>query len=177
MSSASRKRLAVLDAPPGYGKTTLLADWYTHASSSDAREFAWLTLEATENDPALFWRYVVAALRSAGLEAGAHADTILLVPGADVEEAVGSLLNDLRGLDPHVVLVLDDYHAVREGRCHELMETFLAHAPPNVHLVVSSRSDPQLPLASLRAAGELAEIRAADLRLTEEESLEFLRLS
>ena len=176
-SSASRKRLAVLDAPPGYGKTTLLADWYTHGSSSDVREFAWLTLEATENDPALFWRYVVAALRSAGLEAGAHAETILLVPGADVEEAVRSLLNDLRGLDPHIVLVLDDYHVVREKRCHELMETFLAHAPPSVHLVVSTRSDPPLPLASLRAAGELAEIRTADLRLTEEESLEFLRLS
>ena len=176
-SLAFRKRLAVLDAPPGYGKTTLLADWFTRASATDDRQLAWLTLEATENDPALFWRYVVAALQRGGVDAGARAEHVLLVPGADVEEAVRLLLNDLGGLDPHVVLVLDDYHAVREERCHELMGTFLTHAPPSVHLVVSTRSDPPLPLASLRAAGELAEIRAADLRLTEEESLDFLRLS
>ena len=175
-SSAIDKRLTVVDAPAGYGKTTLLADWYRHRREAEAEIVAWLTLEPAENDPALFWRYLVAALRWAGFTGGAHAESILHVPGADLEAAVRSLLNDLADFDRRIVLILDDYHLVREPVCHELITYLLEHAPAGVRLVLATRSDPPLPLASLRAAGQLAEIRARDLRLTPEETATFVRV-
>ena len=177
VSSASQKRLTIVDAPAGYGKTTVLADWYRDQDGATDEIVAWLSLERAENDPALFWRYVVGALRWRGFAGGANAEAILRVPGADVGAAVRSLLNDLATADERIVLILDDYHVVREPTCHELVADLLEHLPAGVRLIIATRSDPPLPLASLRVAGRLAEIRAADLRLTPEETASFVRVT
>ena len=177
VSSASEKRLTIVDAPAGYGKTTVLADWYRDQDGATDEIVAWLSLERAENDPALFWRYVVGALRWRGFAGGANAEAILRVPGADVGAAVRSLLNDLATADQRIVLILDDYHVVREPTCHELVADLLEHLPAGVRLIIATRSDPPLPLASLRVAGRLAEIRADDLRLTPEETASFVRVT
>ena len=113
----------------------------------------------------------------AGSTGGANAEAILRVPGADVGAAVRSLLNDLAAADQRIVLILDDYHVVDEPACHELVADLLEHLPAGVRLVIATRSDPPLPLASLRVAGQLAEIRADDLRLTPEEAASFVRVT
>ena len=110
-----------------------------------------------------------------GSTGGANAEAILRVPGADVGAAVRSLLNDLATADERIVLILDDYHVVSEPTCHELVADLLEHLPAGVRLIIATRSDPPLPLASLRVAGRLAEIRADDLRLTPEETASFVR--
>ena len=175
-SSATQKRLTVVDGPVGYGKTTLLAEWYREQMGTGEGIVAWLSLERAENDPALFWRYVVESLRWAGFTGGARAAEILRVPGADVGAAVRSLLNDLGAARQRIVLILDDYHVVDEPACHELVAYLLEHSPQGFRLILATRSDPPLPLASLRAAGQLAEIRTADLRLTPEEAADFVRV-
>src|SRR3984885_2680512 len=173
-SWATTQRLTLVEAPLGYGKTTLVADWHRRLAREGAIA-AWLTLEDAENDPALFWRYVIGALRSAGSPVGAEAEIMLGVPGADPGRAVRSLINDLACHPSPTVVVLDDYHVIRERQCHELMAMFLRRSPSNVHVVIATRSDPPLPLGSMRAASQLAELRARDLRLTEREAAEFVR--
>ena len=126
VASASQKRLTLVNAPVGYGKTTVLADWYRRQRGAD-EIVAWLSLERAENDPALFWRYVVGALRWSGFEGGANAEAILRVPGADVGAAIRSLLNDLAAADKRIALILDDYHVVEEPACHELVAYLLEH--------------------------------------------------
>jgi LuxR family transcriptional regulator, maltose regulon positive regulatory protein len=106
--SATTHRLTLVDAPLGYGKTTVVADWWRLATRSD-QTVAWLTVEDPENDPALFWRYVVGALRAAGSPVGAAAEAMLSVPGTDLRLAVGSLINDLASQPSRTILVLDDY--------------------------------------------------------------------
>ena len=95
-SGGASRRLTIVDAPAGYGKTTLLASWFERRAETDGQVVAWLSLEQSEDDPALFWRYVVGALRWAGFAGGAGAESMLRVPGTDVEAAIRSLLNDLR---------------------------------------------------------------------------------
>jgi LuxR family transcriptional regulator, maltose regulon positive regulatory protein len=175
LSSATTQRLTLVDAPLGYGKTTLVADWWRRTRCEHQR-IAWLTLEDAENDPALFWRYAVGALQAAGLPVGTAAEATLGVPGTDLRLAVGSLINDLASQPSRTVLVLDDYHVIRERRCHGLLALFLDRAPPNVSVVIATRSDPPLPLGSIRGAGQLAELRERDLRLTVGEAAEFVRV-
>jgi LuxR family maltose regulon positive regulatory protein len=174
--SATTQRLTLVDAPLGYGKTTVLADWWRLATRAE-QTTAWLTVEDAENDPALFWRYVVGALRAAGSPVGLNAEAMLSVPGTDLRLAVGSLINELASQPSRTILVLDDYHVIRERRCHDLLALFLERAPANVHVVIATRSDPPLPLGSIRGAGQLTELREGDLRLTGREGAEFVRTS
>jgi LuxR family transcriptional regulator, maltose regulon positive regulatory protein len=153
-------------APAGFGKTALLAD----CARSGGRPVAWLGLDSGDSDPARFWRYVVAALNRArpGL-AGP------LPPGSP-KGLVTALINELAA-DPgpdDVLLVLDDYHLVDSGPVHESVAFLLENLPPGLRVVVSGRADPPLPLARLRARGQLAELRAADLRFTPEEAAALL---
>ena len=163
-----------MEAPLGWGKTTVVADWWRRIPR-DGAVAGWLTLADPENDPALFWRYVVGALRFAGSPAGERAEVLIRAPGADLQLAVSSLINDLAARPVPTMLVLDDYHAIREPECHELLALFLDHAPAHVHVVIATRSDPPLPLGSIRAAGQLAELRERDLRLTAGEAAAFVR--
>jgi LuxR family maltose regulon positive regulatory protein len=157
-------------APAGFGKTALLADW----ARGDGRAVAWLGLDGGDSDPARFWRYVVAALDRArpGL-----AGRVGSPPQASAEGLVTALVNELAaGPGPdEVLLVLDDYHLVESGPVHESVAFLLENLPPGLRVVVSGRADPPLPLARLRARGQLAELRAADLRFTGEEAAALLR--
>ncbi len=152
-------------APAGFGKTALLADW----ARGSGRPVAWLGLDAGDSDPARFWRYALAALDGArpGL-----AGRIGPPPARSFEGLVTVLINELAA-DPgpdEVLLVLDDYHLVDSGPVHESVAFLLENLPPGLQVVVSGRTDPPLPLARLRARGQLTELRAADLRFTAEEA-------
>jgi LuxR family transcriptional regulator, maltose regulon positive regulatory protein len=160
-------------APAGFGKTALLADW----ARGGGRPVAWLGLDAGDSDPARFWRYVVAALDQArpGL-AGPVGALLGPPPPRSFEGLVTALINELAA-DPgpdEVLLVLDDYHLVDSGPVHESVGFLLENLPPGLRVVVCGRADPPLPLARLRARGQLAELRAADLRFTPEEAAALL---
>ena len=164
----ARGRMLVC-APAGFGKTALLADW----ARGSGQPVAWLGLDGGDSDPARFWRHVVAALDGArpGLAARLGAP---LPPSP--EALVTDLINNLAA-DPgqdEVLLALDDYHLVEAGPVHESLGFLLENLPPGLRVVVSGRADPPLPVARLRARGQLAELRAADLRFTPEEAAALL---
>lgn len=162
-------RLTLVSAPAGYGKTTLLADWAGHGGVAAA----WLALDRDDNDPVRFLRYAIAALQTLDANIGSVVEPML---GASLpaRTALSALLNDLARLSQQIVLVLDDYHVIDDAGVHEAITFLLDHLPPHVHLVIATRADPPLPLARLRARGQLAELRAADLRFTVEEVRAFL---
>jgi LuxR family maltose regulon positive regulatory protein len=165
-------RVSVISGPIGYGKTTLLAHWL-QAESVEV-PFAWVSLDEQDNDPARLWRHIVEALRLAVPEGKDFGADVLVGLGAVAETFVSTtlsmLINELADLPRRVVLVLDDYQFVTEVETHESVTFFIEHLPENVHLVISSRSDPPLPLGRLRAMGELNEIRTGQLAFTEEEA-------
>jgi ATP/maltotriose-dependent transcriptional regulator MalT len=164
--------LVLVCTPAGFGKTTLLADWAT----STTLPVAWLSLDADDNDPARFWRYVATALDRVVGGLGEHM-VPLLSPGSGVssEGVVTALINQLEANPDEVALVLDDYHAIESTAIHDSLGFLLSHLPPRLHLAIASRSDPPLPLARLRASGQLTELRAADLRFTPSEAAAFLQ--
>jgi LuxR family maltose regulon positive regulatory protein len=173
LSRGAESALTLVSAPAGFGKTTLLAEWLAVAAG-DGRSVAWLSLDQRDNDPALFWTYLVAALNTAAPEGGAGALSLLQPPEAPGEAGLVTLLNDLDAISSDVVLVLDDYHVIDARDVQDGMAFLLEHLPPQIHLVIASRTDPSLPLARLRGRGELAEIRAADLRFTPSEAAAYL---
>ncbi len=164
LNRGAESKLTLVSAPAGFGKTTLLADWLA-AVAVDGRTMTWLSLDQSDNHPASFWTYLIAALQTAEPHIGASAISLLQSPQPPPIEAVLTLLlNELGGMSTDLVLVLDDYHVVDARDIHDGMVFLLDHLPPRPHLVIASRADPPLPLARLRARGELVEIRAADLR-------------
>ena len=170
-----RPPLLLVSAPAGFGKSTLLAQSLLTATDDPRPAVAWLSLDPGDSDPSRFWAYVLAALRTAAPEVGASAQGLLDAPGdAPITTVLTSLLNDLAATDEEVVLVLDDYHVVQGPDVHEAMSFLVDHLPPHLRLVIATRSDPPLPLARLRARGELVEVRAADLRFTEHETAAYL---
>ena len=173
LSRGAESALTLVSAPAGFGKTTLLAEWLA-AAPADGRSAAWLSLDQRDNDPALFWTYLVAALKTAASEVGSGALSLLQPPRPPSEAGLVTLLNDLDALSNDVVLVLDDYHVIDAREVQDGMAFLLEHLPPQIHLVIGSRADPVLPLARLRGRGELVEIRAADLRFTPGEAAEYL---
>src|ERR671921_1641466 len=172
-----RRRLTLVSAPAGFGKTTLLSEWLEE-SSGDGRSVAWLSLEEADNDPARFLAYLVSALRSAlgdGIGEGVLA-SLRLPEFPPVEAVVGVLINELADVrHEEVTIVLDDYHVIHSGPVHGATSFLLEHLPGNAHLVISGRADPPLPLAKLRARDQVTEIRAAELRFTTEEATSFLK--
>jgi LuxR family maltose regulon positive regulatory protein len=172
LSRGAESELTLISAPPGFGKTTLLTDWLADTTSNTGPA-AWLSLDRRDNDPALFWTYVVTAVKTA-YGVGADALTLLQSPQQPIEAVIASLLNDLQGVSNDVVLVLDDYQVIDARDVQEGMAFLLEHLPQHIHVVIAGRADPPLPLARLRGRGELAEIRAADLRFTPEEAATYL---
>jgi LuxR family maltose regulon positive regulatory protein len=161
--------LTLVSAPAGFGKTTLVADWF-----AGERTTAWLSLDAHDNDPEKFWTYVLAAL--ATVTPDLSEDTAALLQGrqAPLKTVVATLINDLETASQDIVLVLDDYHVITAPEIHDSVTFLLEHLPPQLSLVIVTRADPPLPLASLRADGALLEVRAADLRFTADEAAEYL---
>ncbi len=173
LSRGAGSAMTLVSAPAGFGKTTLLTDWLATAPA-EGRSAAWLSLDRHDNDPASYWTYLVAALDNALPGIGGGALSLLESPQPPFEAAISALLNDLHAGSHHVVLVLDDYHVIEASDVQDAMAFLLAHLPPHVHVVISSRADPDLPLARLRARGELVEIRAADLRFSADEAAAYL---
>lgn len=165
--------LTLVSAPAGFGKTTLLTEWLD-AAPGDGPTAAWLSLDQRDNDASLFWAYVIAALQTATPAIGARALAVLESGQSPIEMVLATLLNELAAVAHEVLLVLDDYHVIEAEEVHDGMAYLLDHAPPQLRLVIAARSDPPLPLARLRARGELVEIRAADLRFTRDEADAYL---
>jgi LuxR family maltose regulon positive regulatory protein len=173
LSRNSRPRLTLISAAPGFGKTTLLAAWLNAARTTE-RPVAWVSLEESERQPGSFWTYVVTALDAAAPGIGAGALPLLQTANPPIDAVLANVLNELGGLPAGLDLVLDDYHLADGPAIAPDMTFFLEHLPEHVHLVISTRADPALPLAGLRARGELLEIRAADLRFTLDEVAAYL---
>ncbi len=168
--------LTLVSAPAGFGKTTLVTEWLAApASPAGDRRIAWLSLDRADNDPASFWTYVIAALRTVASGVGEGALTLLRASQPPpIETVLTALLNDLGAAAGDIVLVLDDYHVIDASDVQDGMAFLLDHLPPWLHVVIASRADPALPLARWRARGELAEIRAAELRFTPDEAAAYL---
>ena len=165
--------VVLVSAPAGFGKTTLLAEWLI-ADDETRKPAAWLSLDRRDSDPAVFWAYVIAAVRKVAPNVGADALGTLQSNPTALEAVVTSLLNDVGALTEEVVLVLDDYHLVESLDVQQSMRFVVEHLPEQLHLVVASRADPPWPLAGLRAGGELLEVRASDLRFTSQEAAAYL---
>ena len=176
LDRGAASRLVLVSAPAGFGKTTLLTEWLAGpATPAGERLAAWVSLDRGDNDPASFWTYVIAALRTAAPGVGEGALALLQAPGPQPNETVLTvLLNDLGAVADDIVLVLDDYHVIDAPVVQDAMAFLLDHLPPRLHVVIAGRADPALPLARLRARGELAEIRAAELRFTPDEAAAYL---
>ncbi len=177
-------KLALVSAPAGFGKTTLLSEWI--ATPHGQRAVAWLSLDESDNDPVRFWTYVVTALET--IQPGLGAQPLALLQSPQplptmsaprgevewIESALTLLINALTGLSTEFVVVLDDYHIITAQPIHDAVAFLLDHLPSQMHLVIASRADPPLPLARLRARSQLIELRAADLRFTPDEAVTFL---
>jgi LuxR family maltose regulon positive regulatory protein len=162
---------ALLSGPAGFGKTTLLSEFVGRLPQPPA----WLSLDEGDNDPIRFWSYVIAACQTVHKGVGESARSLLAAPQPPPEDAVPTILiNDLARLEADLVLVLDDFHVIDNPSIHAALSFLLDHMPENHHIVLSTRSDPPLPLARFRARNRLVEICAKDLRFTSEEAAAFL---
>jgi LuxR family maltose regulon positive regulatory protein len=185
LSEGLQRKLTLISAPAGFGKTTLVAHWelatpaptpaLRTSPSADTLKMAWLSLDDDDNDPVRFWSYVIAALQTIDVGLGTDAQALLQARHrAPFKAIIATLVNSLSDLPNDLVLVLDDYHLITAEPIHEGVSYLLDHLPPRLHLIVTTRADPPLPLSRLRARGQLVELRAADLRFTPEEAAVFL---
>jgi LuxR family maltose regulon positive regulatory protein len=168
-----RRRLTLVSAPAGFGKTTLVGSWLARLAAGAGCRVAWVSLDAGDREAGSFWTYVLTALDRAAPGTGS-AGLAALAAGRPVEAALAVVLNELSVLDDDVVLVLDDYHLAESPEVQSGTAFLLERLPPQLRLVLVTRADPALPVARLRARGELSEVRAADLRFTDAETSEFL---
>jgi LuxR family transcriptional regulator, maltose regulon positive regulatory protein len=166
------RRLNLVAAPAGWGKTTLLAEWL---SADDEVAFAWLSLDENDNDPARFWSYVSAALRKAGVEIPPAFDAAVSAPGTPVADvALPLLVNALVAAEREHVLVLDDYHLISDAEIHGGVRFLLTRLPVTSHLVICTRAEPPVDISRLRARGELGEILSDHLRFSDAEAAALL---
>ncbi|HEV8164045.1 MAG TPA: hypothetical protein VGR74_06300 [Actinomycetota bacterium] len=172
LRGGAASRLTLVSAPAGFGKTTLLTEWL--AASPTGRPVAWLSLDEGDGQAASSWTYVITALQTVAPGVGASALPLLQSGQPPIETVLTTVLNELGTVPDDLYLVLDDYHLVDGPDVQTGMTFLLEHLPPQVHLVISTRADPELPLARLRARGALVEVRAADLRFTLEEAAAYL---
>jgi LuxR family transcriptional regulator, maltose regulon positive regulatory protein len=173
LSEGVSKPLTLVYGPAGSGKTMLVAQW--RASTQDGLPVAWLSLDAGDNDPARFWTYFVEAVRSVLPGFGESALAMLRAPGvALVDGALLELTNELVEVAGQSALVLDDYHTIEDRRIHEALSSLIEHLPDTLRIVVTSRVEPALGIATLRARGQLHEIDASQLRFSRSEAASLL---
>jgi LuxR family maltose regulon positive regulatory protein len=172
LRAGSARKLTLIAAPPGFGKSTLLAEW---AATQPEPGVAWLSLDESDNDPARFFTYLAAAVRHVQPGLGERALTALRSPGAALIDVVlPHFLNELGRLDGQLVLVIEDYHLISSQDVHQAVAYLVERSPAALRIILSTREDPPLPLGRIRARGELAEVRADDLRFTDAEADAFL---
>ena len=184
LNEGLHRKLTLISAPAGFGKTTLVTEWLDNPAVGSSKEnqnansIAWLSLDEGDNDPARFLSYFIAALNQVdGKDAilGKEALSMLQSPQLPPAETVlTSLINDITTIPDRIVFVLDDYHLIEAQPIHDALTFLLEHLPTQMHLVIATRQDPNLPLGRLRARDQLTELRAADLRFTHSEAAEFL---
>jgi LuxR family maltose regulon positive regulatory protein len=163
--------VTLISAPAGFGKTTLVSEWV----SGSERPTAWLSLDEGDSDPTRFLAYLITALQAVAAPIGQSLLGALQSPQPPSTELIlTSLLNEITTLPNNFILVLDDYHVIDSKSVDHALAFLLEHQPPQMHLVITTRQDPDLPLARLRTRGQLTELRAADLRFTISEAAEFL---
>jgi LuxR family maltose regulon positive regulatory protein len=176
------RTLTLISAPAGFGKTTLVSEWVQGMGGTTHRmAVAWLSLDEGDNDLARFLAYLIAALRTVEASIGKGVVSALQSPGLEdtstalpVEAVLTSLINEIAAFPGSIILVLDDHHTIESTPVDDALAFLLERLPPQMHLVITTREDPHLPLARLRARGRLTEIRASDLRFTSSEAAEFL---
>src|SRR6266545_3412217 len=193
LNDGLHRNLTLIAAPAGFGKTTLLSDWIaartadrglrtatvtsalSPQSSARSTRVAWLSLDEGDSDPTRFLAYLVAALQIIAPTIGAGVVAVLQSSQPPPTEAMlTALLNDITAIPDPFVLVLDDYHVIDAQPVDLALAFLLEHLPPQMHLVITTREDPQLPLARLRVRDQLTELRATDLRFTPAEAAAFL---
>lgn len=166
MESAAARVLTLVSAPAGFGKTTLLSGWV----SSSSRRICWLSLDRADNDPARFFAYLIATIRTIEPDFGTEILNLLQAQKTSLNESMlMSLVNDLAAIHEPFSLVLDDYHVIESDVIDDAIHFLLENLPPTINLVISSRTDPNFPLARLRASGALSELRASDLKFNKDE--------
>jgi LuxR family maltose regulon positive regulatory protein len=170
LNEGMHRRLTLVCAPAGFGKSTLLGEWV----AALPRPAAWLSLDEGDSEPARFLTYLVAAMRTVAVDIGEGVLGVLESSQPPTEPILMALLNEIDAIEDDFVLVLDDYHVIDAGAIDDALAFVLEHLPPRMHLIIATREDPRLPLARLRARGQLTELRAADLRFTVSEAAEFL---
>ena len=171
LHGGTKRKLSLISAPAGFGKTTLLKEWV----QSTALPVAWLSLDEHDNDPTLFWCYVLTALQRLCLDTGKERlKHLLSFQQYSIEEVLAALINEIALRPGDFALVLDNYHVITATPIHQALTFLLEHLPNQFHLVLSSRFDPPLPLARFRARGQITEIRATDLRFDIDEADMFL---
>jgi LuxR family transcriptional regulator, maltose regulon positive regulatory protein len=172
LNEGLHRKLTLISAPAGFGKTTLVSEWV----ASCKRPVAWLSLDKGDNDPTTFITYLVVALQTVVPKMGQGVLDILQMQQSQtppVESLLTSLLNDLNIVPEKLVLVLDDYHVIENQPLNQALSFLIERLPSQLHLVIATREDPPIPLARLRVQGQLTELRAADLRFTPAEAAEF----
>ena len=171
LNTGLRRNLTLVSAPAGFGKTTLLSEWVAGCE----RPVAWLSLDEGDNDPTRFLAYLIAALQTIAQNIGVGVLAMLQSPQPPpIEPILTALLNEFATFPEDFVLILDDFHVIEAKPVDSAISFLLEHLPSNMHLVITTRADPALPLARLRGRGELTEFRIADLRFSHSEAAEFL---
>lgn len=172
LNAGLEKKLTLVAAPAGFGKTTLMSEWIPKSP----RCVAWLSLDNNDNDPTRFWAYFIRSLQGLRKELGEGAFSLLESPQAPpITSILTALVNDIAAFPDAFSLVLDDYHVIESQPIHDALAFLVENQPANMHLVITTRMDPPLPLARLRARDQLTELRANDLRFTADEAASFLR--
>ncbi len=171
LNEGLRRKLTLVSAPAGFGKTTVVSEWIAGCD----RPAAWLSLDEMDSDPTRFLAYLVAALQTIEANIGQGIGGALQSPQPPpIESLLTALLNEIVTIPDEFMLVLDDYHAVDAKPVDDALTFLIEHLPPNMHIVITTREDPRLPLSRLRVRGQLTELRAADLRFTPSEAATFL---
>lgn len=172
LNSGLDRKLTLIAAPAGFGKTTLLSEWIPQSP----RCVTWLSLDEGDNDPVKFWAYFIASLQGLKPELGASVLSLLQShQHPPITSILTALINDITAFKDMLVIVLDDYHIIDSQPIHDALTFLTDHLPKNMHLVMTTRVDPPLPLARFRAHDDLTELRANDLRFTLDETAEFLK--
>jgi LuxR family maltose regulon positive regulatory protein len=171
LNTGQDRKLTLISAPAGFGKTTLLTEWFR---SSD-EPFAWLSLDESDNNLNRFLTYLIAALEQIDDSIGDGISPLLEATGdPPVEPLTTMLINNIASIEVKFCLVLDDYHLITNQTIHQAINFFLEHLPPNVHIVISGRVDPPIAVSRMRARDQMTEVRPNDLRFVESEGRTFL---
>jgi LuxR family transcriptional regulator, maltose regulon positive regulatory protein len=172
LNTGSDRKLTLIAAPAGFGKTTLLSEWIPQSPCC----VTWLSLDDADNDPVKFWAYFIRSLQELRPDLGESAlDLLQALQTSQITSVITSLINDIASFPDMFAVVLDDYHVIDSPAIHQGLTFLIDHLPTNMHLVITTRVDPPLPLARMRVQDKLTEIRANDLRFTVDESASFLR--